>query len=73
MWLIDDRAVIEANIMPLFASYPPLTTRVTSQLAFMLKAMGEMALNDYFATRGLKYDTRASIAPFSPLPSYFNA
>lgn len=73
MWVINDRAVLEAYILPLFAAYPPLTTRVTLQLAFMLKAMGGLTLKDYFATRALKFNARASIAPLSALPPYFNA
>jgi len=71
-WTINDNHRIRNNILPLFASFPPLTTRVTLQLAFVLKALAGMTMDEYFAIRADKYITRQIITPlFNVIPSYF--
>jgi len=74
LWVINDRKIIQSQILPLFARFPPLTTRVTLQLAFMLKAMRGMSIVEYLSTRGEKYGTRAQILPlFTVIPPYFSS
>ena len=54
--------------------YPPLTTRMHLQLAFLVQAMAGMSITQYFNSRGLKYDTRAAISPlFTVIPPYFSS
>lgn len=70
LWIVNDQQTIRQKILPLFALYPPLTTRVTLQLAFMIKALSGMTMEEYFATRSSKY--RQAITPlFSTVPIYF--
>ena len=72
LWVINDAITIRSNILPLFIAFPPLTTRMTLQLAFLIEAMNGMSVVDYLATRGNKYDTRSIITPlFTLLPKYF--
>lgn len=71
-WTINDRNKIRNNILPLFTSFPPLTTRVTLQLSFVFKALAGMTMDDYFAIRADKYITRPTITPlFNVIPPYF--
>lgn len=74
IWVINDSKVISKTILPLFAQFPPLTTRVTLQLNFLLKAKSGMTITEYFSLRKDKFDSRATITPlFSTLPSYFDS
>ncbi len=73
-WTINDTATIRNKILPLFAQFPPLTTRVTMQVAFLIKTLSGMSVEEYLATRGNKYDLRPHITPlFTELPVYFAA
>ena len=64
--------VIRNSILPLFAKFPPLTTRMTLQLAFLIKALSGMKVEEYMSTRADKYTDRSTISPlFTVLPSYF--
>lgn len=74
LWVINDAITIRTSILPLFIAFPPLTTRMTLQLAFLTQAMNGMSVVDYLATRGDKYDTRSIITPpFTILPRYFSS
>jgi hypothetical protein len=71
-WVINDSQVIRDSILPLFAKFPPLTTRVHLQLDFVIKALAGMTIEEYFESRTMKYSTRAAITPlFSVVPPYF--
>lgn len=72
-WVINDSNRIRNTIIPLFASFPPLTTRMQLQLAFVVKALAGMTMDEYFAARTLKYSTRPTLRSSTTLPSYFNA
>lgn len=73
-WTINDKKVIQSSILPLFAAYPPLTTRVTLQIAFLIKALDGMTMEEYFEQRKSKYSTRSSITPlFETVPPYFSS
>lgn len=66
--------IIRNSILPLFAQFPPLTTRVTLQLSFLNKALSGLSIDNYLLERGGKYSTRFTISPlFSTLPSYFGS
>lgn len=71
-WVINDTAIIRNSIIPLLTQYPPLTTRVHLQLAFVIRAIAGMSMEEYMNTRGDKYATRADITPlFTTVPEYF--
>ena len=54
--------------------YPPLTTRMHLQHAFLVRALAGMSIKEYMETRGVKYATRMSITPlFTTVPSYFSS
>jgi len=73
-WTINDINIIRNTILPLFAQFPPLTTRVTLQLSFLIKALSGLSIDDYLLERGGKYSTRFTVSPlFSTLPSYFGS
>lgn len=76
-WTINDAKVITNKILPLFTLFPPLTTRMTLQVAFLNKALSGMTVNEYMLTRGNKYAARklmANAAPlFTTIPIYFDS
>lgn len=74
-WVINDRNHICNTIVPLLTSFPPLTTRMQLQLAFLIKVLAGMSMDEYFAARTLKYSTRPTLLshPLSTLPCYFSA
>lgn len=74
LWVINDSTTIRNSILPLFAQFPPLTTRVTLQLAFLIKALSGMTVEEYLSTRGDKYLLRNNTFPlFNGIPIYFPA
>ena len=76
IWAVNDKAVILGSIIPLLMRFPPLTTRVTLQLSFMLRALAGMTIADSFATRACLYDSRQSLCPLMDLqclPAYFSS
>jgi hypothetical protein len=80
LWVINDANTIRSSILPLFVSFPPLTTRMTLQLAFLIKCIAGMSIDEYLATRAFKYSERLNITPpftSSPdlfyLPEYFGS
>lgn len=73
-WTINDANVITNKILPLFTLFPPLTTRMTLQLAFLIKSLSGMTIDEYMLTRGNKYVARKLITPlFTTLPLYFES
>lgn len=60
-WIINSSYVIKNSIVPLLKEYPPLTTRIRLQLAYVIKALNGITINEYFNTVKNKYDTRLSI------------
>jgi hypothetical protein len=74
LWVINHSHTILTSILPLFAQFPPLTTRMQLQLAFMLHALEGMSMDTYFTMRGEKYNARHQISPiFAMLPQYFTS
>ena len=73
-WTINNTNVITNKILPLFTLFPPLTTRMSLQLAFLIKALSGMTVDEYMLTRGNKYAERKLITPlFTSLPLYFGS
>jgi hypothetical protein len=75
-WTIDNSYTIKTVIVPLLTQYSPLTSRVALQLAFVIKALNGMTIDEYFDSIKGKYDDRASlISPISAnnYPSYFGS
>ena len=70
-WVINDSKRIRNIIIPLFISFPPLTTRVQLQLAFVIKTLAGMTMEEYFNARELKYSTRSLLTPLYIIPPYF--
>lgn len=77
LWVIDDSNIIRNVIVPLLKKYTPLTTRVQLQLAFVIKALNGMSLEEFFTSRKSKYSTRGYSTEVLPqvshtrMPSYF--
>lgn len=70
-WVIDDKATLIKNILPLFEIYPPLTTRLHLQFIFFKKYIidPKPEMEKYFIDRKNKYNQR----PLSLLiPYYFS-
>lgn len=71
-WVVNDSATIKNKILPLLAEYPPLTTRMHLQLAFMIQALNGMSIEEYLSSRNKKYLTRDIVTPlFISTPDYF--
>lgn len=73
-WVIDDSYVIRTVIVPLMTTYPPLTSRMILQLKFVIKALNDMTIDEYFATINKKYDERPNLShrvSLNHYPSYF--
>lgn len=72
IWSVNNQHIIRTILLPLFDKYPPLTTRVTLQLQFLISAINGMSIKDYFRIRSSKYNNQSSIIPISAcIPSYF--
>jgi len=74
VWVINSSHTIRTSILPLFAQFPPLTTRMQLQLTFILQVLEGMSIDTYFITRVNKYNTQHNLFPvFSVLPQYFSS
>ena len=72
-WTINDVNTIRNTILPLFNFYPPLTTRIHLQLAFLIKTLSGLSMKEYMVERSEKYTNRNQILPlFTKFPSYFS-
>ena len=71
-WVINDSKILRQQIVPLMTTYPPLTTRIQMQLAFLNRAIAGISVSDYIVQRGQKYDDQSNITPqFTTVPDYF--
>ena len=71
IWVVNERKHIQ-NLINLFISYPPLTSRLRAQLAFMLECFQQNNVEWYLNARNEKYlnrDTDIVIIDYN----YFNA
>ena len=74
IWVVDKKETI-ANIIDIFAIYPPLTSRLTCQLEFLKACLKNTSVKDYLDNRKLKYFNQLNIIKqFSinnVMPSYY--
>jgi hypothetical protein len=69
IWVVNDRKQIQ-KIINIFKSYPPLTSRLRAQLAFMLECLKKNNVDLYLRTRNTKYlNPNTGIINYN----YFNA
>ena len=54
LWKTDDQEVIR-SILPVFDQYPPLTSRLTCQLAFLNQCLAHKSVTSYLNTRNSKF------------------
>lgn len=73
-WTVNNATTIRNSIIPLLTLFPPLTTRITLQFSFLIKAMSGMTVQEYMLLRSDKYSNRPLITPlFTTLPLYFGS
>jgi hypothetical protein len=70
IWVVDNRKQIH-NIINIFIKYPPLTSRLRAQLAFMLECFEQNNIEWYFNARNKKY-LNNNIEILNIDDSYFN-
>jgi DNA-binding transcriptional regulator WhiA len=70
IWVVNDRKQI-LEIVQIFTSYPPLTSRLRAQLAFILECFEKNSVEWYLDARNKKYD-KANTSIFNTDYSYFN-
>jgi hypothetical protein len=70
IWVVNDRKLI-LKIIRIFNSYPPLTSRLRAQLAFMLECFEKNNVEWYLKARNNKY-TKTNIDITNIDYSYFN-
>ena len=60
IWVVNDRKQI-INILKIFDSYPPLTSRLQAQIAFMKECLDKNNIEWYLLERNNKYNNFISI------------
>lgn len=74
-WVINNSFTIRTVILPLLNKYPPLTSRMSLQLAFLIKAINGITMKEYFDLRQSKYANQDLFMPsftLDSLPYYFS-
>lgn len=71
IWFVTDKKQIQ-NIIKIFLKYPPVTSRLRAQLAFMLKAFKQNNIEWYLTTRNDKYLTFKEGSRFEPIKFHQN-
>ena len=73
IWVVNNKQEV-VNIIKIYDTYPPLTSRKICQLAFLKICLSETSVQTYLLNRKLKYDKQLTIiksnANFN-IPSYF--
>jgi hypothetical protein len=60
IWVVDKKETI-TNIIKIFATYPPLTSRLTCQLEFLKVCLKNNSVKDYLNNRKLKYNNQSNL------------
>ena len=55
LWVAEDKKIIQQIIETVFESYPPLTSRLHFQLAFLKKCLQNSSIDNYFLNRQIKF------------------
>lgn len=76
IWKTDDRKVIQ-SILSIFEQYPPLTSRLKCQLAFLVECLAHNSVERYLKSRDSKFLAQPAIIQQHnnsfTVPFYFNA
>jgi len=76
LWVVNNKQEVK-NIINIFDTYPPLTSRTICQLAFLKTCLSETSVQNYLINRKVKYDKQLTIIKSNTnfkreaLPSYF--
>lgn len=73
IWVVNKRQEVE-EIIKIYDSYPPLTSRKICQLAFLKTCLTQTSVETYLLNRDLKYDQQLTIIKSNTdykIPSYF--
>jgi hypothetical protein len=73
IWVVNKKEEIK-EIIKIYDSYPPLTSRIICQLAFLRTCLKETSVETYLLNRKLKYDKQLTIIKSNinlNIPSYY--
>lgn len=73
IWVVNKKEEVE-KIIAIYDTYPPLTSKKISQLAFLKASLTETSVKTYLSARNLKYDKQLTIINSNinfNIPSYF--
>jgi hypothetical protein len=71
IWAINKKQEVE-EIIKIYDTYPPLTSRKICQLAFLKTCLTQNSVETYLSSRNLKYDKQLTIIKSNfNIPSYF--
>ncbi len=75
MWLVDNKEEVN-DIIKIYNTYPPLSTKKICQLSFLKKCLKEKSVETYLFHRKHKYDKQLEIINFNnsnfKIPNYFS-
>lgn len=60
IWVVDKKETI-LNIIDIFTTYPPLTSRLTCQLKFLKFCLNNNLVNNYLNQRNCKYNDKSNV------------
>ena len=60
IWVVDNKKEV-VNIIKIYDTYPPLTSRKICQLAFLKTCLSDTSVQTYLLNRTLKYDKQLTI------------
>ena len=75
IWVVNKKQEVE-EIIKIYYIYPPLTSKIIRQLAFLKTCLNETSIKAYFLNRNLKYQKTLNIVNYNidfKIPSYFKA
>ena len=71
IWVVNKKHEVE-EIIKIYDNYPPLTSKIICQLAFLKTCLTETSVDIYSSNRNLKYDNQLTIIKSNfKTPSYF--
>lgn len=74
IWVVNKKQEVE-EIIKIYDTYPPLTSKKICQLAFLKTCLTETTVDTYLLNRNFKYDKQLTIIENNinlNIPSYFN-
>lgn len=75
IWVVNKKEIVE-EIIKIYETYPPLTSKKICQLAFLKRCLTETSIENYLLKRNIKYNKQLSIINqnfYFNLPCYFKA